>query len=91
MGSSMQLERVESFESSGTKRIRKQHGDGRFLCETGLLSGVRLGETNEEMDERTRNSERNVFAHRSRNANCYFVIPCKFNFVELVEKASSLS
>ena len=38
--------------------------------------------TNKEMVERTRNGGRtNVFAHRSRNANCYFIIPCKFNFV----------
>lgn len=85
MGSSTRLGRIESFESSETKRIRRQHGDsdGRFLCETGLLSGVWLGGMNEETVERTGNGERiNIFAHRSRNANCYFVISCKFNSAE---------
>lgn len=42
-----------------------------------------VAKTNKEMVERTRNGGRiNVFAHRSRNANCYFIIPCKFNFAE---------
>lgn len=33
-------------------------------------------------NERGTAKRTNVFAHRSRNANCYFVIPCKFNSAE---------
>jgi len=62
---------------------KKSRGWRRTIFMQDRFAIGNAAKMNKEIVEWTRNGGRtNVFAHRSRNANCYFIIPCKFNFAE---------